>query len=491
VFDTFGYCSDGVKCRFSAGHLGVDGKTNVVDAARYEQHRAHREAKFPANEEVLQLLTKNRYPLERAKSVTAVYDAVFKNREEQQKAKTDAPEPVVKRSKQDEALWAAVQPELRPPLDLAGKLYLAPLTTIGNLPFRRVCVGLGCDVTCGEMAVAENIIKGKRSEWVLMKRHPSEKIFGVQLAANRVSDACMAAQLVEEQTSVDFVDLNCGCPIDVITKLGMGSALLERVTRLRDLCFGLSKTLQHTPFTIKVRTGKKTANPTVHKILPELKSWGCAGITMHGRSWDQRYTKEANWDYIRAFAANSPIPVIGNGDLWDYSTWKHHMENDRVSSIMFARGAIIKPWVFTEVKERKMWDISSGERLGILRNFTNYGLEHWGADWEGVEKTRNFLLQTLSFMHRYVPYGVMERYPVEMWHRPLPFVGRDDLETLMASPFSESWIELSEMLLGPVPNGFRFEPKHASNSYSQSVLGPGLAAAAAPVTRAEDDQDEW
>ena len=130
-----------------------------------------------------------------------------------------------------------------------------------------------------------------------------------------------------------------------------------------------------------------------------------------------------------------------------------------------------------------MWDISSGERLDILRNFTNYGLEHWGSDWMGVEKTRNFMLQTLSFMHRYVPYGLLERYPVEMWHRPVPFQGRDDLETLMGSPYSEDWVRISEMLLGPVPDGFRFQPKHASNSYAQSVL-PNQTAT-------NDDADEW
>ncbi len=422
------------------------------------------------------------------------YEAEFREREAAQGPKVKssdtagavAVEPETKKLRQD-VLWAAIQPELRKPLDLKGKLYLAPLTTIGNLPFRRVCVGLGCDVTCSEMAVAENIIKGKRSEWVLMKRHPSEKIFGVQLAANRVSDACKAAQLIEECSSADFVDLNCGCPIDVITNMGMGSALLERVTRMRDLCYGFSNTLKRIPFTIKVRTGKKTGNPTIHKILPELMSWGPSAITLHGRSWEQRYTKEADWNYIRDFASKAPIPVIGNGDCWDYVTWKQHIEQDKVSTVLFARGAIIKPWVFTEVKERKMWDISSSERFDILRNFTNYGLEHWGSDWEGVEKTRNFLLQTLSFMHRYVPYGVLERYPVEMWHRPVPFVGRDDLETLMASPFSESWIELSEMLLGPVPAGFRFEPKHASNSYSQSISAGMIAAP--PVK--DDGADEW
>jgi tRNA-dihydrouridine synthase 3 len=486
VFATYGYCPNGVKCRFSDAHTTDEGKTNVVDEEKYAPFRAEREKRFP-HEDLMMQLSKRTYPLARAKEVTARYDAAFKEREEgyRRKAKEEqakkaaaasgeapaaASSPETKRAKQETVDWAAVDMAERKPIDFSGKTYLAPLTTIGNLPFRRVCVGLGCDITCGEMAVGDNILKGKRSEWVLMKRHPCEKFFGVQIAVSRVADACSVAQIVEEQVAPDFIDVNCGCPIDLITHMGMGSALLERITRLRDICYGLSNTLRTTPFTIKVRTGKNTGNPTMHRVLPDLKNWGCSGLTMHGRSWNQRYTKEADWDYIKDFASKSPIPIIGNGDVWDYATWKNHMEQDKVSSIMFARGAIIKPWVFTEVKERRMWDISSGERLEILRKFCNYGMEHWGADWEGVEKTRNFLLQTLSFMYRYVPYGCLERYPVEMWHRPIPFQGRDDLETLMASPYSEHWIEISEMLLGKVPDGFRFQPKHSSNSYAQSVL---------------------
>lgn len=81
-------------------------------------------------------------------------------------------------------------------------------------------------------------------------------------------------------------------------------------------------------------------------------------------------------------------------------------------------------------------------------------------------QVRRFLLEWLSFLHRYVPVGLLEQLPQRINDRPPLFVGRSDLETLMASKDSRDWVRISELLLGPVPDGFKFLPKHKANAFA-------------------------
>jgi tRNA-dihydrouridine synthase 3 len=359
----------------------------------------------------------------------------------------------------------------RPKVDFRDKLYLAPLTTVGNLPFRRICKEFGVDITCGEMAMCTNILKGQSSEWALLRRHPSEDIFGVQVCGGWTDSMTRCAEILNNHVDCDFVDVNMGCPIDIVYKKGMGSGLMDKTNRVRQILTGMRTVLKDKPLTVKMRIGIEDGKPLVQKLLPVIATTGVNAITVHGRTRQQRYTKEADWksiaDFVELATNQYNLPLIGNGDIISYEDYLTR-KGTGVSSIMIARGALLKPWIFTEIKEQRHWDIRSSERLEMLKRFVRYGLEHFGSDTSGVEKTRRFLLEWQSFLCRYVPIGLLERLPPRMNDRPPAFVGRDDLETLMASSCVNDWVKLSEMLLGPVPDEFVFIPKHKSNSYESN-----------------------
>ncbi|KAI3422930.1 tRNA-dihydrouridine(47) synthase [NAD(P)(+)] [Psidium guajava] len=358
-------------------------------------------------------------------------------------------------------------------IDLRDKLYLAPLTTVGNLPFRRLCKSLGADVTCGEMAMGTNLLQGQASEWALLRRHSSEDIFGVQICGAYPDTVARTVELIGQECTVDFIDINMGCPIDLVVNKGAGSALLTKPMRMKAIIEAASGTVD-TPITVKVRTGYFEGKNRIDSLIADIGYWGSSAVTIHGRSRQQRYSKLADWDYIYQCAARAPdsLQVLGNGDIFSYVDWnKRKSDCPSLSTCMIARGALIKPWLFTEIKEQRHWDITSGERLNILKDYVRFGLEHWGSDRKGVETTRHFLLEWLSYTYRYVPVGLLEVVPQQLNWRPPSYYGRDDLETLMASDSAADWVRISEMLLGKVPDGFTFAPKHKSNAYDRAENG--------------------
>ncbi|CAJ1973020.1 unnamed protein product [Sphenostylis stenocarpa] len=340
-------------------------------------------------------------------------------------------------------------------IDFREKLYLAPLTTVGNLPFRRVCKVLGADVTCGEMAMCTNLLQGQASEWALLRRHSSEDLFGVQICGAYPDTVARTVELIEQECTIDFIDINMGCPIDIVVNKGAGSALLTKPMRMKSIVEVASVTVDK-PITIKVRTAYFEGKNRIDSLIADIGSWGASAVTIHGRSRQQRYSKLADWDYIYQCARKAPttLPVVGNGDVFSFVDWNNHRtECPELATDMIARGALIKPWIFTEIKEQRHWDISAGERLNIFKDFVNFGLEHWGSDTKdamivlGVETTRRFLLEWLSYTCRYIPVGLLDVVPQRLNWRPPSYCGRDELETLMASDSAADWIRLRMIAL--------------------------------------------
>lgn len=117
-----------------------------------------------------------------------------------------------------------------------------------------------------------------------------------------------------------------------------------------------------------------------HNLLPLFDAAGASLISLHGRCKEQRYTKLANWNYIAECSSqNLKSQFFGNGDVLSWEDYYRDLETG-VDGVMIGRGALIKPWIFQEIKERRTIDISSSERFDLLKQFAKYGLEYWGSD---------------------------------------------------------------------------------------------------------------
>lgn len=433
---------------------------------------------------------------------------------------------------------------------------LAPLTTQGNLPFRRLCSELGASFTYSEMAMSLPLLSGTRAEWALLKAHESEVQpptfisndllsqlpsrrnvvydynhstdlrFGAQISANKPWLAVKTTEVLSAllPNGLRTIDLNCGCPIDLVYKEGAGSALLDSTSKLDKMLRGMNAVSGPIPITCKIRMGTRTDHPTAHKLVERLvlgqlraetgtrdTPCGVAAITLHGRSRQQRYTREADWDYISSTSAlikefnaradaeadtireadprdsatpatstknSSGVYFIGNGDVLSHEEYYDHLKHAGVDGVMIARGALIKPWIFEEIATGQYLDKSANERLEYIRTFVTNAMSAWGTDTHGISTTRRFLLEYLSFAHRYVPIGLLEHLPPKINERPPKYKGRNELETLMASDSYKDWIKISEMFLGKVKDtegkdesGYGWVPKHKSNAWDGDAQG--------------------
>jgi tRNA-dihydrouridine synthase 3 len=127
------------------------------------------------------------------------------------------------------------------------------------------------------MALVTNLLEGSASEWALLKRHKCEDVFGIQLAAAHPDQYMRVSELIEKYTDVDFVDLNLGCPLDLLCNKGAGAALMMREHKLKGALQGMSTNLSCS-ITVKMRTGWDMNKPIAHKLLPKIQSWEIDGL---------------------------------------------------------------------------------------------------------------------------------------------------------------------------------------------------------------------
>jgi len=303
------------------------------------------------------------------------------------------------------------------------------MTKGSNLPFRRMCVELGARFAVGEMAIARKVVKGASGEMALLRRHPDEPAFGAQLCGRKPDGMARAAAIAQERGS-DFVDVNLGCPIEPVIRRGQGAALLTRPKRVGEIVAAMRKVLT-IGLSVKLRSGWSEDKPCAVELARIAEAEGADAVVLHPRSRTQRYRRPANWDLVAEVAGAVSIPVVGNGDILEPEEVAARRAQTGCASVMIARGALVKPWIFREVAEARSLSPSGEERMDILRRYVTLALEHFGDDERGRRRVRFFLDWHLDFFNRWAPplpglprFQLQERHP--------GFEPRDDAEALLA-----------------------------------------------------------
>src|ERR1700733_8280586 len=271
------------------------------------------------------------------------------------------------------------------PLTLSSNLFLSPLAGYTNLPFRltvREVGGVGLCTT--DLVNARSLIEKNPKAFKLVETAPADSPLAVQLFGSVAGEMRDAALIVEARGAVS-VDINMGCPVKKVVKIGGGSAMMTELDKTAALVRGMVNAVK-IPVTAKMRLGWDDDNLTAPDLARALEDAGVAAIFIHGRTREQGFGGTVNLAGIRkVVAAVKTIPVIGNGDIISPQAAKKMFDETGCAGVSIGRGAFYDPWIF----RRTLQFLQTGElppepgmdeRLRVMRRHLDLMVEVFGEE---------------------------------------------------------------------------------------------------------------
>jgi tRNA-dihydrouridine synthase B len=232
------------------------------------------------------------------------------------------------------------------PLSLTSNLFLSPLAGYTNLPFRLTVRGVGgLGLATTDLVNARSLLERRDKALKLIESSPGDQPLAVQLFG-AVPEEMRDAALFIESLGIASVDINMGCPVRKVCKVGGGSAMMTELSKTAALVKGMVDAVR-IPVTAKMRLGWDDQNITAPDLARTLEDVGVAGIFVHGRTRAQGFGGTVNLAGIRSVVqAVKGIPVIGNGDVTTPEAARTMLEQTGCAGISIGRGAFYNPWIF-------------------------------------------------------------------------------------------------------------------------------------------------
>jgi tRNA-dihydrouridine synthase B len=231
-------------------------------------------------------------------------------------------------------------------LNLSSNLFLSPLAGYTNLPFRLVVREIGGVGLCTtDLVNARSLLEKRPKALKLIETSAADTPLAVQLFGS-VPEEMRDAALYLESLGVASIDINMGCPVKKVCKVGGGSAMMTELSKTQSLVKGMVDAVK-IPVTAKMRLGWDEQNLTAPDLARALEDVGVAAIFVHGRTREQGFGGRVNLSGIRAVVnALHRIPVIGNGDVTTPVAAKMMFEETGCAGVSIGRGAFYNPWIF-------------------------------------------------------------------------------------------------------------------------------------------------
>lgn len=233
-------------------------------------------------------------------------------------------------------------------LELPSNIFCAPLAGCSDLPFRKMTSKYRPGLIYCEMVKMDALIRHNAQTFRLLDYEPSMHPIGAQLCGSKPEIAAECAKMIEDR-GFDVLDLNCGCPVDKVTKDGSGSGMLKTPEKIGEIISNMVNAVK-IPVTVKIRAGwdeNSIVGPQITRIAEEA---GAAAICIHGRTREQAYRGPANWDFIRVCKEEAKkIKVIGNGDIYDAESAERIFKHTGCDAILVARGTMGQPWIIEDI----------------------------------------------------------------------------------------------------------------------------------------------
>ncbi len=252
---------------------------------------------------------------------------------------------------------------------------------ITDQPFREVCCRLGAGLAVSEMLSSNPKVWHTQKSKLRMLHSENAGIRSVQIAGSCPDELAFAAR-VNAENGAQIIDINMGCPAKKVNKKLAGSALLREPTQVERIVRSVVESV-NIPVTLKIRTGwcENTRNGIeIAKIAQEN---GIASLAVHGRTRNDFYKGNAEYDTIKAIKKAVSIPVVANGDITSVEKAEQVLSYTGVDAIMIGRGAQGRPWIFREINHF----LKTGTQLPII----------------SLDETRSILVEHIKVLHQF--YG--------------------------------------------------------------------------------------